>query len=93
MPGLPYTPTRIYFLTFTLFFFFSTPLFAYLDPGTFSYIMQILASLIIGLLVFIKTFWQNIKEYFRGSGGRAEKVTEIEKESEDSHVDSQNSEQ
>ena len=38
--------------------------FAYLDPGTMSYMLQVLMMLFIGGIVAIKTFWQNIKSFF-----------------------------
>jgi undecaprenyl pyrophosphate phosphatase UppP len=38
---------------------------AYLDPGTGSYIFQVLIASFIVALVAIKTFWQNIKNFFR----------------------------
>lgn len=38
--------------------------FAYLDPGTLSYALQILISFLVGIYFFIKTFWQKIKNFF-----------------------------
>ena len=38
--------------------------FAYLDPGTMSYMLQVLMMVFIGGIVAIKTFWQNIKSFF-----------------------------
>ena len=35
--------------------------FAYLDPGTGSYIFQVLAATLIGVLFTIRMFWQKIK--------------------------------
>ncbi len=35
--------------------------YAYLDPGTGSYMLQVLMGLLVGLLFTIKTFWKNIK--------------------------------
>jgi len=39
--------------------------FAYLDPGTGSYIFQILAAAIIGGIYTVKMYWQRIKNFFR----------------------------
>ena len=36
---------------------------AYLDPGTGSYIFQILIAAFIGGLVAVKTFWLKIKDF------------------------------
>lgn len=38
-------------------------LYGYLDPGTWSYIIQILVATLVGGVVAIKTFWQNIKDF------------------------------
>jgi hypothetical protein len=38
--------------------------FAYLDPGTGSYVFQILVGAFIGGLFAIKIFWQKVKTFF-----------------------------
>ncbi len=38
--------------------------YSYLDPGTGSYLIQILAAAIFGSLFAIKMFWGKIKEFF-----------------------------
>jgi hypothetical protein len=38
--------------------------FAYLDPGTGSYIFQVLIAVFIGGLFTIKSYWQKIKDFF-----------------------------
>ena len=38
--------------------------FAYLDPGTGSYIVQILLASLFGVLFAVKLFWTNIKLFF-----------------------------
>jgi hypothetical protein len=38
--------------------------FAYLDPGTGSYVYQVLVAAIIGGLFTIKTFWRKIMNFF-----------------------------
>jgi len=43
-----------------IYFLFYQNLFAYLDPGTWSYVLQILMVVFIGGIVAIKTFWKNI---------------------------------
>jgi len=37
------------------------PAYAYLDPGTGSYVLQLLIAAIVGMIFGIKTFWNNIK--------------------------------
>jgi len=38
--------------------------FGYLDPGTWTYALQILVVVFVGGIVAIKTFWQKIKNFF-----------------------------
>ena len=40
--------------------------FSYLDPGTGSYIIQILAAVLFGSIFMIKIFWSKIKLFFKG---------------------------
>jgi len=49
-----------------LFFFVISikPTFAYLDPGTGSFILQVLAAGFLGGLFAVKTFWNNITTFF-----------------------------
>jgi hypothetical protein len=46
------------------YFLFASQAFAYLDPGTGSYVFQILIAAFIGGLFTIKMFWQKIKNFF-----------------------------
>jgi len=39
---------------------------AYLDPGSGSYILQILIGFILGGLVGVKLFWTKIKTFLKG---------------------------
>ncbi len=54
----------ILFLIVTLQFTLSKNAFAYLDPGTGSYVFQILIATIIGGLFTIKMYWQKVKNFF-----------------------------
>jgi hypothetical protein len=38
--------------------------YAYLDPGTGSYFLQILAGVLLGGLYTVKIFWKRIKAFF-----------------------------
>ena len=51
--------------------------FAYLDPGTASYIFQVSIAAIIGGLYLVKTRWQRIKDFFNKHFSK--NVNEIEK--------------
>jgi hypothetical protein len=41
--------------------------FAYLDPGTGSYIFQVLLATLLGGLVTLRMYWHRLKERLRGS--------------------------
>lgn len=43
---------------------FPKRVFAYIDPGTGSYIIQILIATLLGVLFSIKLFWQRIRKFF-----------------------------
>lgn len=56
--------------TFALFaalaiFFIPSDASAYIDPGTGSYILQIIAAAVLGGLFAIKMFWLQVKDFFR----------------------------
>jgi hypothetical protein len=40
--------------------------YAYLDPGTSSYFLQLLIAGLLGALFFIKTFWRSILRVVKG---------------------------
>jgi len=52
---------KLYFILLHLIFIQNA--FAYLDPGTWSYVLQILMMVFVGGIVAIRTFWQNIKNF------------------------------
>ena len=41
--------------------------FAYLDPGTGSYVLQIFIATVVGSFFAIKIYWENIKKKLRGN--------------------------
>lgn len=43
---------------------FTPPAHAYLDPGTGSYIFQLLLAAVVGLAFVVKVFWGRIKSFF-----------------------------
>ena len=57
-------------------FFWPQPAYAYLDPGTASFFIQILVAVAVGSLVAVKTFWTQIKGFFGGK-------TDVEEEDEE----------
>jgi Ca2+/H+ antiporter len=43
---------------------FPAPSYAYLDPGTVSYLTTILVTAIVSILVYIKIMWSKLKNFF-----------------------------
>ena len=54
----------IILFAFMFVFFLETPVYAYLDPGTGSYIIQLLIAGVAAVLFSIKIFWFKIKYFF-----------------------------
>jgi len=52
---------------FALLFFDCRDASAYLDPGTGSYIFQIIVAGILGALFTVKLYWNKIKTFVRSS--------------------------
>jgi len=53
-------------ITSTLFYFVSTKnAYAYLDPGTGSYLIQIIAAALLGALFSLRIFWSRKKNFLR----------------------------
>ncbi|MFC2155515.1 hypothetical protein ACFLRB_03365 [Acidobacteriota bacterium] len=48
-----------------LFFLFTPGIFAYLDPGTGSYLIQILIAALVSVSLGVKIFWKNIKSFLK----------------------------
>jgi len=44
---------------------FAQPAHAYLDPGTGSYVFQLLIAFSMGGLYLVKVFWKNIVSFFK----------------------------
>ncbi len=53
-------PIELVFIVFLFLIISTKTAHAYLDPGTGSFILQILAASALGGLFAIKTFWRNI---------------------------------
>jgi hypothetical protein len=43
---------------------------AYIDPGSGSYVLQLLVASFFAILFAIKMFWRNIKAFFSRTGGK-----------------------
>lgn len=55
------------------FLFNSEPVFAYLDPGSGSYIIQVTIGLLAGALFMLKNYWVVIKGYVAKIFGKNKK--------------------
>jgi len=53
--------TKIMFISIMSFFVFYQDANAYLDPGTGSYVLQMLIAGLLGALFFIKLSWKRMK--------------------------------
>lgn len=45
----------------------ATPVFAYLDPGTGSFIFQLFISAVVGAAFVVKSYWLRLKSWFTGN--------------------------
>jgi len=45
---------------------------AYLDPGSGSFILQLLIASLVGGFFIVKTYWKKILAFFRGQPSEAE---------------------
>ena len=54
-----------------------TLMFAYLDPGSGSILVQLLISAVIGVGIYLRARWGKVKGWFSRSSGQAED-TELE---------------
>ena len=64
-------------------FLFLSPFYtyAYLEPGTLSYVLQVLLAFFVGALVTMRIFWSNIKTFMN-------KLFKKEEKKEDKETDS-----
>ena len=67
-------------LTISLYLFFPSSAHAYLDPGTGSYIFQLLLAGIVGFLFILKVYWKKIKAFFTSLVSREEEADTDEAE-------------
>lgn len=52
-------------LALTLFLFFPDRVEAYVDPGTGSYVLQLLLAGLLGALFALKVFWHRMMNFFK----------------------------
>ena len=61
---------------FWLFLFSTAWCFGYIDPGSGSYIIQIIIAAFLGISVGLKLFWKKIKLFFQNLFSKNPKQTE-----------------
>lgn len=71
------TPPPQFAVILAAFMWFMTtrPVYAYLDPGTGSYLFQIGLASLFGILFAIKTFWLQIKTFLANLFGKKTATT------------------
>ena len=52
---------KVTIITLAFIFVLCSPAYAYLDPGTGSYFLQIIIATLLGAMYAIKQFWYKIK--------------------------------
>jgi hypothetical protein len=57
--------TKLLLSVFLLLTLFVTGVYAYLDPGTGSYLFQIMLATLVGAAFAVKTYWIKIKDFFK----------------------------
>jgi hypothetical protein len=55
--------SKLLLVLLTLSIIFPRNAYAYLDPGTSTYLLQLFFALIAGIALFTKTYWHKIKTF------------------------------
>ncbi|MEX0805233.1 MAG: hypothetical protein WD688_18210 [Candidatus Binatia bacterium] len=59
------TSTALVFSVFLVLSLFETHAYGYLDPGSGSYLFQIMLASLVGAAFAVKTYWIKIKEFVK----------------------------
>ena len=54
----------MFFILGMLYLIFPQTIYAYLDPGTGSYVLQIILAAIVGIAFTFKIYWAKVKTFF-----------------------------
>lgn len=73
---------KIIFLSLCFLIFAADNVYAYIDYGTGSFVLQILTASAIGLLFFLKRYMQKIKQFFQKKTPPLDDADQGSKESE-----------
>ena len=77
---------KICFLVMFLYLAFPSFAYAYLDPGTGSYIFQLIIAGMVGLFFAIKVYWRRIRSFSTGLFSKGKKMDGSEGEGEDGNA-------
>ena len=67
-PGWPFFRPHLLWcaLLGSCWLLFPPPTYAYIDPGTGSYLVQVVIAGLLGVLVSLKIYWARIKTFLKG---------------------------
>jgi hypothetical protein len=66
--------TTLLVLSFVLILFIRNSE-AYIDPGSGSYVLQLIVASFFAIVFTLKVFWRNIKAFFSGAAGKKQTDT------------------
>jgi len=66
---------------------------AYLDPGTFSFVLQTLIAALVGALFVLKSYWISIKSWFSGKAGEVSEGNDSSTNPDETDKDKEDSSQ
>ena len=61
---------RVFLFLFCLFTLLARDSHAYIDPGSGSYVLQLIVASFFAVVFTVKMFWRNIKAFFSGADGK-----------------------
>ena len=68
LPAMMNFPSRNYAPTLLVLLLLASPAFAYVDPGTGSFLVQLLIAGVLGIGYYIKTSWWRLKTWVMSFG-------------------------
>lgn len=71
---------------------FTAPAYAYLDPGTGSFLFQLLVGAVVGGIFVIKSYWLRLKNWFSGTTGKNQDPSAVDNSEKSESNDSSDSE-
>jgi hypothetical protein len=69
---------RMFFVFFVFYLLLNKDIYGYIDPGSGSYIIQILIAAMVAVSFTVKIFWRKIKQFFKQIFSKKEKNNSVE---------------